>query len=235
MSLFTAFISRAIQRGTLDIMFADGSSQLFGAAEAGFPDVAIRFNDKRAPGYIARHPRLGAALAFMDGRLDVVNGDIRDLVRLIRMNSPFERGGSEPLAGTPVAKTLRAVKAALPTMNTPTRSRKNVAHHYDLGDRLYDLFLDRDRQYSCAYFPNASVDDTELDLDEAQARKKAHIAAKLALEPGQHVLDIGCGWGGMALYLNRVAGVKVTGVTLSTEQLATARRRAQEAGVADDV
>src|SRR5690606_29637441 len=111
-----------------------------------------------------------------------------------------------------------------------SRSQRNVAHHYDLSDRLYDLFLDRDRQYSCAYFPEGSE-----DLDTAQLLKKAHIAAKLLLKPGQKVLDIGCGWGGMGLYLNRVAGVDVTGVTLSQEQLAVANRRAAEAGVSDRV
>jgi cyclopropane-fatty-acyl-phospholipid synthase len=103
-------------------------------------------------------------------------------------------------------------------------------HHYDIGDRLYDLFLDIDRQYSCAYFT-----DPDNSLDQAQLEKKAHIAAKLVLKPGQRVLDIGCGWGGMALYLNRVADVDVLGVTLSEEQLRTARRRAEEAGVSDRV
>jgi cyclopropane-fatty-acyl-phospholipid synthase len=105
-----------------------------------------------------------------------------------------------------------------------------VAHHYDLSDRLYDLFLDVDRQYSCAYFT-----DPGNSLDLAQADKKAHIAAKLHLKPGQRVLDIGCGWGGMALYLNRVAEVEVLGITLSEEQLKVARGRAEQAGVADRV
>jgi cyclopropane-fatty-acyl-phospholipid synthase len=107
-----------------------------------------------------------------------------------------------------------------------------VAHHYDLSDRLYDLFLDRDKQYSCAYF---TPGNTDLDLDRAQLAKKAHIAAKLNLKPGQRVLDIGCGWGGMALYLHRIADVDVLGITLSEEQLKVARRRAAEAGVSDRV
>jgi len=105
-----------------------------------------------------------------------------------------------------------------------------VAHHYDLSDRLYDLFLDADRQYSCAYFS-----DPANSLEQAQADKKAHIAAKLAIEPGMRVLDIGCGWGGMALYLHAKTGADVTGITLSEEQLKVARRRAAEAGVSDHV
>ena len=96
-------------------------------------------------------------------------------------------------------------------INWQAKSRRNVAHHYDLGDRLYDLFLDADRQYSCGYFTDAAN-----GLEQAQLDKKAHIAAKLALEPGQRVLDIGCGWGGMALYLHRIAGVDVLGVTAAT-------------------
>jgi cyclopropane-fatty-acyl-phospholipid synthase len=110
------------------------------------------------------------------------------------------------------------------------KSKRNVAHHYDLSDRLYDLFLDADRQYSCAYYT-----DPEYSLERAQADKKAHIAAKLALKPGMKVLDIGCGWGGMALYLHDKTGADVLGVTLSEEQLKVARRRATEAGVADKV
>ena len=109
-------------------------------------------------------------------------------------------------------------------------SRRNVAHHYDIGNDLYRLFLDDDLQYSCAYFT-----DPANSLEQAQADKKAHIAAKLHLKPGQRVLDIGCGWGGTALYLNRVAGVEVLGVTLSEEQLKVARERAEAAGVADRV
>ena len=114
--------------------------------------------------------------------------------------------------------------------NNPRRARRNVAHHYDLKDELYELFLDDDKQYSCAYFT-----DPANSLEQAQADKKAHIAAKLALEPGQRVLDIGCGWGGMALYLHKVAGVDVLGITLSERQLKIARERAEAAGVADHV
>jgi cyclopropane-fatty-acyl-phospholipid synthase len=128
------------------------------------------------------------------------------------------------------ARAAGAIKYRLDRWNMERKSKRNVAHHYDLSDRLYALFLDRDRQYSCAYFT-----DPANSLEQAQADKLAHIAAKLAIEPGMRVLDIGCGWGGMALYLNRMLGAEVLGVTLSEEQLKVARRRAADAGVADKV
>src|SRR5207253_6072413 len=114
--------------------------------------------------------------------------------------------------------------------NPVPRARRNVAHHYDLSDQLYELFLDRDRQYSCAYFRTP-----EDDLDTAQENKKRHIAAKLLLRPGQKVLDIGSGWGGLALYLAGECGAEVTGLTLSQEQLKVAQRRAAAAGLSDRV
>jgi cyclopropane-fatty-acyl-phospholipid synthase len=125
---------------------------------------------------------------------------------------------------------VEAAAFRLARVNSARQSKRNVAHHYDLSDRLYDLFLDRDRQYSCAYFT-----DPANTLEQAQADKLAHIAAKLLLEPGHHVLDIGCGWGGLALYLHQRTGAEVLGVTLSEEQLKVARERAAAAGVADKV
>lgn len=163
----------------------------------------------------------------MDGRLTIEGGDIFDFLDLVVGNMRWERGS--PFHHKRF-EWLARLWNRLQQINPASRSQRNVAHHYDLSDRLYDLFLDRDRQYSCAYFPEGSE-----DLDTAQLLKKAHIAAKLLLKPGQKVLDIGCGWGGMGLYLNRVAGVDVTGVTLSQEQLAVANRRAAEAGVSDRV
>jgi cyclopropane-fatty-acyl-phospholipid synthase len=163
----------------------------------------------------------------MDGRITVENGDILELLELISAGTRWENG-------KPARKKLKQRRNDLlawaETINFEARSKRNVAHHYDLSERLYDLFLDADRQYSCAYFA-----DPESGLDQAQADKKAHIAAKLYLQPGQRVLDIGCGWGGTALYLNRVADVDVLGITLSEEQLKVARRRADQEGVADRV
>jgi cyclopropane-fatty-acyl-phospholipid synthase len=148
-------------------------------------------------------------------------------------NNRWEDGGSgrKALGGRSGWKSLvMPFLGPLLRRNPPARSRQNVAHHYDLSGELYALFLDSDRQYSCAYFT-----DPGNSLDQAQDDKKAHIAAKLHLKPGLRVLDIGCGWGGTALYLNRVADVDVLGVTLSEEQLKVARARAEEAGVADRV
>ncbi len=133
----------------------------------------------------------------------------------------------------PWLRSLETVRRALRRVqqfNPAPRARRNVAHHYDLSSKLYDQFLDRDRQYSCGYF--VRPDDS---LDQAQAQKKALIAQKLLLSPGMRVLDIGCGWGGLALSLARDHGVSVLGVTLSEEQHRIATRRAREAGLEDQV
>jgi cyclopropane-fatty-acyl-phospholipid synthase len=127
-------------------------------------------------------------------------------------------------------RIVERIVSRIDQINQRTASRRNVAHHYDLGDPLYDLFLDASRQYSCAYWA-----DGVTTLEQAQIAKMDHIAAKLALKPGMRVLDIGCGWGGLALHLHRVAGVDVHGVTLSKEQIAYAKAWAEREGVADKV
>lgn len=229
MFLLDQLLTRAVRAGELTVTYADGRVARYGRPAPGRAPVAIRFADRATPGCIARNPRIGAGEAYMDGRLIVEQGDVLDLVRLIRAGLPFETGGRlEPPALW--RRALAGLAGRVDRMNWARRARRNVAHHYDLSDGLYDLFLDADRQYSCAYFT-----DPAQSLEAAQADKKAHIAAKLALAPGQSVLDIGCGWGGLALYLHRVAGVDVLGITLSEEQLRVARRRAAEAGVADHV
>ena len=228
-SLFDRFLARIVKRGELTVYEADGSRHVYGTPDPAFPTVTVRFADKAAPGYIARHPRLGAAEAFMDGRLRVDGDDIRGLISLLRANDAWDEGGGR-LGGKGLKYWFGEINRRLHNRNHEARSKRNVAHHYDLDDRLYDLFLDADRQYSCAYFREG-----DEPLDVAQLDKKAHIAAKLALRPGQRVLDIGCGWGGMALYLNAQADVDVLGVTLSEEQLKVARARAEDAGVADRV
>lgn len=229
MFLLDPLLKRAVKSGELIVTEANGRKHVYGRPDPSRKSVAIRFVDNGAPGYIARNPRIGAGEAYMDGRLIVEDGDILDLVRLIRGGLPFERGGRlQP--PNPMRRFVKTVAGRVDRLNWSRRSKRNVAHHYDLSDRLYDLFLDADRQYSCAYFT-----DPANGLEQAQADKKAHIAAKLALRPGLKVLDIGCGWGGMALYLNRVAQVDVLGITLSEEQLKVARHRAEKAGVADRV
>jgi cyclopropane-fatty-acyl-phospholipid synthase len=166
-----------------------------------------------------RNPRLGLGEAYMDGRLVIEDGTILDLV-------PWE-------ANRPERKLFNRGKTGLRRLfarNNTKRARRNVAHHYDLGDDLYETFLDSDMQYSCAYFTSP-----DNELEQAQWDKKAHIASKLYLQPGQRVLDIGSGWGGMAIYLHQAARVDVLGITLSEDQLRIARRRAEEAGVSDHV
>jgi cyclopropane-fatty-acyl-phospholipid synthase len=229
MSLFDRFAGHLFKRGEMTIILADGEARRYGTPDPAIKPVTIRFVDRGVPAFIARNPHLHAAEAFMDGRLVIEQGDIRDLVDLVRANGRWEEGRIT-LRGTFRHLVRDRLRAVIQSVNWATRSKSNVAHHYDLNDRLYDLFLDADRQYSCAYFTKPDV-----DLDTAQADKKAHIAAKLHLSPGQRVLDIGCGWGGMALYLNRAADVDVLGITLSEEQLKVARRRAADAGVSDRV
>ena len=228
MALIDRFLARSIKRGQLTVTHADGTTGSFGSPDPEFPSVALRFADRGVAGRIVRHPALGAAEAFMDGSLIIEQGDIRDLVTLLKGNNPWGSGGG--LKPSLPIKLLKQAVHRVDRVNMARRSKRNVAHHYDLSDRLYDLFLDADRQYSCAYFT-----DPANSLEQAQSDKKAHIAAKLALKPGMTVLDIGCGWGGMALYLHQKTGAEVLGVTLSEEQLKVARRRAEEAGVADKV
>ena len=229
MALIDLFLSRRVHRGQLTVHHADGKTATFGTPDPEFRDVTIRFVDKGAANFIVRNPGLGAAEAYMDGRLVVEQGDIRDLVYLLSGNGKWEKG-KRTLKPSAARGLVASVTHRLNRINMTRKAKRNVAHHYDLSDRLYDLFLDADRQYSCAYYT-----DPENTLEQAQDDKKAHIAAKLAIEPGMRVLDIGCGWGGMALYLHAKTGAEVLGVTLSEEQIKVARRRAEEAGVADKV
>jgi cyclopropane-fatty-acyl-phospholipid synthase len=226
MFLFDRLFKTLIKSGPLIVIDAKGRTRTYGVACHALTPLTIRFTDSATPRRIARNPAKGAGEAYMDGRLVIMDGDVRDLINLIGYNTRWD-------ADNPTRVKLwrpQQLASTLDTFNWQRRSKRNVAHHYDLSSTLYDLFLDQDRQYSCAYFSNPN--DT---LEQAQADKKAHIAAKLLLKPGQRVLDIGCGWGGMALYLNRVADVDVVGITLSEEQLKIARARAVAAGVADRV
>ena len=184
--------------------------------------VAVRFNNASAQRAVLFDPELKLGEAYMDGTLIVERGSIADVLALLLSQ---ERLGPRNWA---VPRVLRYLFRRLQQFNLRSRSRINVAHHYDLDGRLYSLFLDGDQQYSCAYFerPNQSLDD-------AQLAKKRHLAAKLRIAPGAKVLDIGCGWGGLALYLAEIAGAHVTGITLSWEQHQRAQNRAQERGRRD--
>jgi cyclopropane-fatty-acyl-phospholipid synthase len=225
MWLLDRALRRLLKRGELLITDHDGSRHRYGAAAPGLEPVAIRFGDSGLALKIALNPDLAAAEAYMDGRLTFDEGDILALIRLVAANDRWEDRAPR---GRRI--DLSRIRAWFKARNREARARRNVAHHYDIGNDLYRLFLDEDLQYSCAYFT-----DPANGLDRAQADKKAHVAAKLDLKPGQRVLDIGCGWGGTALYLNEHYGVEVLGVTLSEAQLSLARERAAAAGVGDQV
>ena len=227
MALVDRFLGGIITRGELTLIYTGGKARTYGRDDGSGRRVVLRLADRNVIRDVLRHPKVGLGEAYMDGRLIFEKGDILGLLDLVTSNAPWEAGGQSRKA---ISRGSRKLMGKLGLINWKRRSARNVAHHYDLSDRLYDLFLDSDRQYSCAYYRDPSA-----TLEQAQADKKAHIAAKLHLKPGQRVLDIGCGWGGMALYLNRIAGVDVLGITLSREQLGVARNRAEAAGVADRV
>lgn len=224
MSLIGKLVDQLLTKGSITLKQPGKSPETHG--RSGGKHLTVRFTDRRVGFDIARNPRLGLGEAYMNGRIVIEDGTILDLLEMITGANRWEDGGEGRSA---LAKGKKKLLSLFKTNNL-VRARRNVAHHYDLKDELYELFLDEDKQYSCAYFTNPGN-----SLEQAQAEKKAHIAAKLALESGQRVLDIGCGWGGMALYLNKVAGVEVLGVTLSEHQLKIARQRAAAAGVADQV
>jgi cyclopropane-fatty-acyl-phospholipid synthase len=229
MALLDMFLSRAIKRGALSVTYPNGKTSRFGAPDAELKDVALRFTDNGAIRAVLRDPSVGTPEMYMQGRLLIEQGDMLDLVLLMTTNNRYE-DASQALEASFVGKMWGRLRFRISRYNMVRRSKRNVAHHYDLSDKLYDLFLDSDKQYSCAYFT-----DPSNSLEQAQMDKKAHIAAKLACGPGMKVLDIGCGWGGMALYLHEKTGCEVLGITLSEEQIKVARARAEAAGVADKV
>jgi cyclopropane-fatty-acyl-phospholipid synthase len=222
MRMLSHFLRRMIRVGRLELTDADGRAHVFQGAPG--PTVAIRLHDRRLHRRLALTPRLALGEAYMDGTLTVETGDIHALIDLCAMN--YGGYATHPLARLNLA--LGWLARPFVQFNPIGRSKRNVAHHYDLSDELYALFLDSDKQYSCAYF----VDPSD-GLEQAQESKKRHIAAKLLLKPGMKVLDIGCGWGGMALFLAERCDVEVLGVTLSERQVALARSRAAAKGLTD--
>ena len=225
--LFARLLARFIRFGRLTVVDADGRRHEFGGPPIeGIPCVTIRLHDRRLHSRLAFHPSLSVGEAYMDGTLTIEEGGLQAFLDLCAEN--LLRAGN--ISALTLAERGARLFRRLQQYNPAKRAKSNAAHHYDLSSELYSLFLDADRQYSCAYF-----DGPDMSLDAAQAAKKRHIAAKLLLRPGQKLLDIGSGWGGLGLSLARQADVEVTGITLSEEQLTVARRRADEAQLAHKV
>jgi cyclopropane-fatty-acyl-phospholipid synthase len=216
-----AYLRQSVRNGSLGIIWPNDRQTRYG--EEYCPQVVVRLNGLFTPLKLALHPYLYLGEAYMDGSLRLERGTLWDLMDLLCKN----------LAGQPdgwLVRLARPIISSLTQHNSRRLSRRNVSHHYDLSNKLYRLFLDKDLQYSCAYFKRP-----DLTLDAAQTAKKRHLIAKLQLQAGQRVLDIGCGWGGLALSIAEAANVEVLGITLSREQLAVAKRRASEAGLSERV
>ncbi|WP_293904924.1 cyclopropane-fatty-acyl-phospholipid synthase family protein [Phenylobacterium sp.] len=206
-----------VREGDLTLKLPGGGTLRLG--DGAGPRLVARITSGLWAARIAAKPGLGVGEAYMDGGLVLEDGEIGQFIDLIGANAKFKKRGKRGLR--------RWLRRALREANDRVAARRNAAHHYDLSYDLYRRFLDEDMQYSCAYFERP-----DMTLEEAQLAKKRHVAAKLLLKPGQRVLDIGCGWGGMAMTLAEEAGVEVNGVTLSVEQLAVAQRRAEARGLA---
>ncbi|HEY3695609.1 cyclopropane-fatty-acyl-phospholipid synthase family protein [Phenylobacterium sp.] len=224
-ALISAAFSALVKVGRLEVITAKGSRLLFGDGSG--IHTTVRFRDAGAERALLLNPELKTGELFTDGRLTVEQGTVYDFLLMAMQGA---REASEPWV-LRLADEARVAATRVFARNDPRRAARNVAHHYDLGDDLYALFLDPDWQYSCAYFEHP-----DQSLVDAQLAKKRHVAAKLLIEPGNSVLDIGSGWGGLALHLAELCGAdRVLGVTLSTEQIERARRRAIEHGLAERV
>ncbi len=206
-----------IRYGSLTLELPEGTRR-YGE---GRPEARWVFRDPAAARRIVADPDFMVGQTYMDGAW--WTPDLRVLVDVLTAN--FEQLPSKPWNGL-LSRLLRPLQQ----WNRISAARRNVAHHYDLDEELFRAFLDEDLQYSCGYFPQDG-----LSLEQGQFAKKEHLRRKLLLEPGQRVLDIGCGWGGMAIHLARHAGARVTGLTLSEEQARVARQRVREAGLEDRV
>lgn len=221
-TILRSFLEKTVATGNLTIVGYDGTR--FHIGDGSGTPVTLRFKSAAAERAVALDPALKLGECYMEGEIDFETGSVYDLIMLVYRNA------GRQLVTAPWMRALEHLRIAwrrFHQINTRIRAKGNVQRHYDLSADLYRMFLDPDMQYSCAYFPTP-----DTSLAEAQLAKKRHIAAKLLLRDGQEVLDIGCGWGGMGLYLARVAGAEVTGVTLSVEQLAVARRRAESGALA---
>ncbi len=217
-------LKKVVRRGTLTVALPGGDRLVFGNGEE--PSAAVNISNSAILRRLVMNPELALGESYMNGGLKIEGDDLHGLLEVIlrNLNDP------ERIWWQDLRLSSRALMRRFLQNNVSGLSRRNVAHHYDLSGELYELFLDADRQYSCAYFRSS-----EDSLEQAQDQKKHHIARKLNLRPGLKVLDIGCGWGGMALTLARNYGVRVLGITLSEEQLAVARERAAAENLEDRV
>ena len=223
--LLAHLLRHLIRRGRLTVIDSTGRSYAFG--ELPGPIATIRLHTKAFERRMFFNPRMAVGEGYMDGSLTIEHGDIYDFLSLVMGNIAT---APRSMTLTPLYNGADRWARWLQQHNPIGRAQQNVAHHYDLSATLYDLFLDADRQYSCAYFEHPTD-----DLETAQANKKRHIASKLLLKPGQKLLDIGSGWGGLGLYLAQETGVDVTGLTLSTEQHKLSNERVAAAGLEDRV
>jgi cyclopropane-fatty-acyl-phospholipid synthase len=225
-------LKKLVQTGDLQVTDWKGRVLRFG--DGGLPKSHIKISSAAAARKMALDPDLQLGECFMSGELQVIEGSIFDFLALALKNAGLQ---GQSLAnmhrGNAIHNALykyRMMRRGWDQRNDKARARQNVHHHYDLRGEMYDLFLDKDRQYSCAYFEHENQ-----SLEEAQLAKKRHVAAKLNLKPGMTVLDIGSGWGGLGLYLAEMYGVDVTGVTLSDEQFKISNERAKARGLSDKV
>ncbi|MFN4129826.1 MAG: class I SAM-dependent methyltransferase [Paracoccaceae bacterium] len=227
--MWTAILKRYLRlligEGQLVVAVGDGPEMVFGNGRG--QKVTVRIKDPATARRLILDPELALGESYMAGSLSVEEDDVQGFLSILAQN---RKRSDALIAPARIRAILRHIRRGLDQANPEAGARRNVSHHYDLTPAIYDIFLDDDRQYSCAYFA-----DETLSLDAAQAAKKAHIAKKLLIAPGMRILDIGCGWGGLALTLARDHGAKVTGITLSQEQLDIARQRAKDAGLADRI
>ena len=236
MWLLDKFLSRLVRKGRLIVIDHDGREYAYGPGGEGDArgPIRLRFTDKGAAMHVARYPQMGAGEAYMDGRMVIEPPhDIRDLVLFVGLNAESDPEAYLRPSG-PLRKLGFRIASKVDSYNNQRAARRNAEHTYNLTRRLYELFLDEDRQYTMAYYR-----DPDTSLEQAQLDKKAHIAAKLHLQPGKSsgmkVLDIGCGWGGLALYLHKHYDVDVLGVALAPDQIEFCNERARAAGVSDRV
>lgn len=224
MILFARFAERLIQDGDLHVEDVGGRTYRFGDGTGA--RIKVKIHSKLFPWKLLLNPNIAFPEGYMDGEFSIVEGEIRDLLDLLKRNTALWHGTRHQKHPGFKQRLMRYVLEHNPV----GRAQKNVSHHYDLDGGLYDLFLESDKQYSCAYFI-----DPDASLEAAQTAKKRHIASKLRIKPGHRILDIGCGWGGMAIYLAQQTGAKVLGITLSREQHKIASERVRQMGMGEQI